>query len=87
MGEQKKRTFTLSKLVDSSGLNIVGNIWNGVRTQLNNTYIKCLFSDILMKKCYILYIFYKKCGDIARFVNTHIIICVFIQMSFVFLFM
>lgn len=40
MGEQKKRTFTLSKLVDSSGLNIVGNIWNNVSTQLNKIYIK-----------------------------------------------
>ena len=30
-----KVTITLSKLVDFSGLNIVGNTWDNVSTQLN----------------------------------------------------
>lgn len=34
MGKQMKRTVTLRKLVDSSGFNVVGNIWD-LRTQLN----------------------------------------------------
>lgn len=33
-GKQMKHTITLSKLVDSSAFNVVGNIWD-LRTQLN----------------------------------------------------
>lgn len=46
-GKQMKRTVTLSKLIDSSGFNVVGNIW-----ELNKIDKFCL--DILMQNSYTL---------------------------------
>ena len=39
-GDQMKRTVTLSKLVDLSGLNIVGNMLDDSRTQLLDSLLQ-----------------------------------------------
>lgn len=39
LGDQMKRTFTLKKCIDFSGLNIVENIWDNLSSQFNKILV------------------------------------------------
>lgn len=53
-GDQMKNVVILNKMMDCSGLEIVGNIWDPSSTQLNEIYHKELsFLVILVPKCYL----------------------------------